>query len=229
MMENINNVNKDWLPFFNENMTELIEIINKVNYTNNSIFPNKEDIFKALFYFSPYDIKCVILGQDPYISSEIHNNVKVPQACGLSFSVPEFHKKIPPSLKNIYKELKLEYPDYMVPNHGSLERWVKDEKILLLNSALTVKECESNSHSHLWEKFTDKLIKWISEKNNSTIFLLMGNFAIKKSILVDAEKHKIFTCVHPSPLSASRGFFGSNVFIHINNYLVENKKQPILW
>ena len=125
-----------------------------------------------------------MLGQDPYISSEIHNNVKVPQACGLSFSVPEFHKKIPllnssftwvlglkldlcliyPSLKNIYKELKLEYPDYNVPNHGSLERGVKDEKILLLNSALTVKEGESNSHAHLWEKFTDKLIKWISEK-----------------------------------------------------------------
>lgn len=228
-MENINNINKDWLPFFDENMIELQEIINKLNYKKECIFPNKEDIFKALFYFSPHDIKCVILGQDPYISSEIHNNVKVPQACGLSFSVPEFHKKIPPSLKNIYKELKLEYPNYNIPNHGSLERWVKDEKILLLNSALTVKEGESNSHSHLWEKFTDKLIKWISEKNNSTIFLLMGNFAIKKSILVDEKKHKIFTCVHPSPLSASRGFFGSNVFININNYLVENKKEPILW
>jgi uracil-DNA glycosylase len=229
MMENINNINKDWLPFFDENMSELTEIINKVNYSNNSIFPNKQDIFKSLFYFSPYDIKCVILGQDPYISSEIHNNIKVPQACGLSFSVPEFHKKIPPSLKNIYKELKLEYPDYNIPNHGSLERWVKDEKILLLNSALTVKEGESNSHAHLWEKFTDKLIKWISEKNNSTIFLLMGNFAIKKSILVDAKKHKIFSCVHPSPLSASRGFFGSNIFININNYLIENKKEPINW
>ncbi len=132
-----------------------------------------------------------------------------------------------PSLKNIYKELKLEYPDYNIPNHGSLERWVKDEKILLLNSALTVKEGESNSHAH--EKFTDKLIKWISQKNNSIIFLLMGNFAIKKSFLVDESKHKIFTCVHPSPLSASRGFFGSNVFININNYLVENKKEPILW
>ncbi len=227
--ELLNRVNKDWLPFFDENMTELIDILSKIDYTKQCIFPNKEDIFKSLFYFSPYEIKCVILGQDPYISSEIHNTVKVPQACGLSFSVPKFHKKIPPSLQNIYKELKYEYPDYEVPKHGSLKRWVKNEKILLLNSALTVKEGESNSHASLWEKFTDKLIKWISEKNNNTIFLLMGSFAIKKSILVDTKKHKIFTCVHPSPLSASRGFFGSNIFININNYLIENKKEPINW
>jgi uracil-DNA glycosylase len=169
------------------------------------------------------------MGQDPYIGYEIINNIKIPQACGLSFSVPKSHKKIPPSLQNIFKEIKNCYPDYEIPKHGSLKRWVKKEKILLLNAALTVIEGKSNSHAELWTSFTDKLIKYISEKNNKTIFLLMGNFAIKKEYLIDTKKHKVFRTVHPSPLSANRGFFGCNIFKIINEYLIENNQEPINW
>ena len=113
-----------------------------------------------------------------------------PQACGLSFSVPRIHKKIPPSLQNIFKEIKNSYSDYQIPSNGCLKRWAKKEKILLLNSALTVIEGKSNSHAKLWSNFTDNLIKFISENNDRTIFLLMGNFAINKEKLIDNNKHK---------------------------------------
>ena len=154
------------------------------------------------------EIKLVILGQDPYIY-------------GLAFSIPKKHKKIPQSLKNIFKEIKNSYPDYIIPSNGSLLRWVKEEKILLLNSALTVIKGKSNSMMKIWQAYTDKLIKFISDTNNHTVFLLMGNFAISKSNLIDT-KHKIFTTKHPSPLSAHNGFFGSNVFKNINDYVDPN-------
>jgi len=227
-MEILSKVDKGWLPFFENNKNDLTEILSKIEF-NDLIYPNKEKIFKALFYFPPEEIKLFIMGQDPYIGYEINNNIKIPQACGLSFSVPKSHKKIPPSLQNIFKEIKNCYPDYEIPKHGSLKRWVKKEKILLLNTALTVIEAKSNSHAELWSSFTDKLIKYISEKNNKTIFLLMGNFAIKKEYLIDSNKHKIFKIVHPSPLSANRGFFGCNIFKIINDYLVENNLDPIIW
>ena len=171
----------------------------------------------------------MLLGQDPYINSEIIDKKKIPQACGLSFSVPKTHKKIPPSLQNIFKEIKNCYPGYIIPKDGSLIRWVKEENILLLNSALTVIEGKSNSHSLLWSDFTNKLIKFVSDKNEKTIFLLMGSFAINKSSLIDITKHKIFTCKHPSPLSAYKGFFGSNIFKKINDYLIENNIEIINW
>ena len=227
-MDILSKIDVGWLPFFEENKEQLDNILNKIDF-NNNIFPNKENIFKALFYFPPEDIKLFIMGQDPYIGYEIINDIKIPQACGLSFSVPKSHKKIPPSLQNIFKEIKNCYPDYEIPKHGSLKRWVKEEKILLLNSALTVIEGASNSHAKLWTDFTNKLIKFISDKNEKTIFLLMGNFAINKKNLINEEKHKIFTTVHPSPLSASRGFFGCNIFKNINDYLIENNKEPINW
>jgi uracil-DNA glycosylase len=227
-MNIIDKVNIGWLPFFDEHKEQLDKILNEINF-NDNIFPEKKNIFKALFYFPPEDIKLFIMGQDPYIGYEIINEIKIPQACGLSFSVPKSHKKIPPSLQNIFKEIKNCYPDYIIPKNGSLKRWVKKEKILLLNSALTVIEGKSNSHAKLWTDFTNKLIKFISDKNNKTIFLLMGNFAINKKNLIDENKHKIFTTVHPSPLSASRGFFGCNIFKNINDYLIENNKEPINW
>jgi uracil-DNA glycosylase len=223
----LDKVNSEWLPFFNDNKKELEDIMFKIDF-NKIVFPYKEDIFRALFYNSPSNIKLLILGQDPYINSEIIDGIKVPQACGLSFSVPPSHKKIPPSLKNIFKEIKNNYPEYIIPNNGDLSRWVTEENIMLLNSALTVVEGKSNSHAKIWINFTDKLIKYISLKNEGMIFLLMGNYAINKIKLIDS-KHKIFECVHPSPLSANRGFFGCNVFKKINEYLVENNKDPIKW
>jgi len=227
-MDIIAKVNIGWLPFFEENKEQLDKILDNIDF-NDNIFPKKKNIFKTLFYFPPEDVKLFIMGQDPYIGFEIINNIKVPQACGLSFSVPKSHKKIPPSLQNIFKEIKNCYSDYEIPKHGSLKKWVKKEKILLLNAALTVIEGLSNSHAELWKDFTNKLIKFISDKNDKTIFLLMGNFAINKKCLIDENKHKIFTTVHPSPLSASRGFFGCNIFKNINDYLIENGKEPIKW
>ena len=221
-------IHPEWLPFFEENIKEIEEIIEKVDYENNIVFPKKKKIFKTFFYSSPKEIKLVLLGQDPYINSENVNNKKVPQACGLSFSVPKTHK-VPPSLQNIYKEIKNCYPEYEIPKNGDLSRWVKEENILLLNSALTVLEGKSNSHANLWGSFTDKIIKYISKENDKTIFLLMGNFAINKAILVDMNKHKVFSCVHPSPLSASKGFFGCTVFKRINEYLISIQKEPINW
>lgn len=224
-------VHPGWNDFFNANSKELEYILNQVNKSGESsvIFPHPKQLFRTLFYFSPEDTKLVILGQDPYIGSEIHDNDKIPQACGFSFSVPKVHNLIPPSLKNIYKELANSHPDFIIPTHGFLKRWVRKENILLLNSALTVVEKKSNSHQDLWTGFTDKLIKYISDTSPNTIFLLMGNFAIGKSKLIDTDKHKIFTTVHPSPLSASRGFFGCNVFKKINDYLESQNTQPINW
>jgi uracil-DNA glycosylase len=138
---------------------------------------------------------------------------------GLSFSVPKNHRLIPPSLKNIFKEIKNSYPDYEIPKHGLLKKWAKREKILLLNSALSVQSGNSNSHALLWQDFTDKLINWFQKQNDKCIFLLMGNNAKSKANLIDSKKHKIFITIHPSPLSAHRGFFGCGVFKEINEYL----------
>ena len=217
----IKKINSGWYDFFNTHKDELINIFDQINQSSESniIFPNEQNLFRTLFYFPPEETKLVVLGQDPYIGFEIHDNIMVLQACGLSFSVPKIHKKVPPSLKNIYKEIKNCYPEFKIPNHGFLKRWVRKENILMLNSALTVIEKQSNSHQNIWCKFTDKLIKYISDKSPHTVFLLMGNFAISKSKLIDCNKHKIFTTIHPSPLSASNGFFGCGVFSKINEYL----------
>jgi len=228
----IKRVHPDWLIFFESNKDELILILNQVHKDitdGKTIFPLPKDLLRTFYYFGPKDTKLVILGQDPYINSEVCSGKTVPQACGMSFGVPKAHKKIPPSLKNIFKEIKNCYPEYKIPNHGFLKRWIKKEKILLLNSALTVIESKSNSHQHLWSNFTDKLIKYISDTSQNTVFLLMGNFAIVKSKLIDTDKHKIFTTVHPSPLSAHNGFFGCHVFLKINNYLAEKNILPIEW
>jgi len=231
----LKNIHNGWTPFFEENKKELEAIISKLDKIKDTktIFPYQDDIFRTLFYFPPEETKLVILGQDPYISSEIINNTIIPQATGLSFSVPNCHKKIPPSLKNIYKELKNCYPEIIIPNHGCLKNWVENEKIILLNSSLTVEEGKSNSHMKLWETFTDKLVKFISDKSPNTIFLLMGAFAINKiertSILQNNIGVAIFTTVHPSPLSAHRGFFGSMIFKKINDYMISRNITPIKW
>jgi uracil-DNA glycosylase len=219
-------IHPDWLPFITENKNELVDILNKINEkSKNEIIYPKRDLFRSLYYHSPKDIKLCILGQDCYINEE--NNI--PQAMGLCFSVPKSHKKIPPSLQNIFKEIKNSYPDYNIPSHGLLKRWARKENILLLNSALTVLKGKSNSHAQLWLKFTDKLIQWFSNNNNSCVFLLMGNYAKSKDKYIDINKHKIFYTVHPSPLSAYNGFLGSNIFKEINNYLELKNIKKIIW
>lgn len=222
----ISKIDKDWKGFFNDNKVELENILK--NTIQENIYPEKKNIFKIFKYLPPSEIKCVILGQDPYINHEIIKDKLIPQAEGLSFSVPKSHKKIPPSLKNIFKEIKNNYPDFEYKN-GNLKKWVKKEKIFLLNSALTVIPGKSNSHQKFWESFTDKIIEYISENNSNIVFILMGNNAKAKQSLIDKEKHIVITSVHPSPLSANRGFFGSQIFKIANDKLIEKKISPINW
>ena len=200
----------------------------KYENTDKRIFPNKENILETFKYFDLQDTKVVFLGQDPYINSIIENGIEIPQATGLAFSVPE-NFKLPPSLRNIFKELNNEFEDYEIPKNGSLIRWVKEENILLLNTALTVKKGLSNSHQKKWCNITDDVIKYISKNSNNVIFLLLGNNAKSKIKYIDQKKHKVISGVHPSPLSANRGFFGSNIFKKVNEELVKFGKSEIQW
>ena len=183
------------------------------------IFPIKNNIFKAFDYFNIEDTKIVIIGQDCYHGEG--------QAHGLCFSVPQ-NINIPPSLRNIYKELNNDI-NFGIPNHGNLTNWAK-QGILLLNSSLTVRESTPGSHIKLWEKYTDNIIKLISDKNNSIIFILWGNFAKKKKKLIDINKHYILEANHPSPLSANRGgWFGCKHFSKSNTILETINKKTIDW
>ena len=171
----------------------------KNEYTTKIIYPDKYNIFNALHYTSYKDVKVVILGQDPYHGPN--------QAHGLSFSVSP-GVKIPPSLLNIYKELNSDLGCY-IPNNGYLKKWA-DQGVLLLNTSLTVRAGEANSHKNKgWEIFTDKIISLINEKTDPVVFLLWGNNAINKKKLITNKQHLILSSTRPSPLSASRGFFGS--------------------
>jgi len=220
------NVHKKWNNFFEENEKILTEINNNIDYQNNVVLPKKEYIYKSFKYFSPSKCKLVILGQDPYPGSTKQNNKKIYYAEGLSFSVNKDIIKLPASLKNIFKELKNNYPDFTFKN-GSLLNWVKKEKIMLLNTSLTVIEGKPNSHSKLWSNFTDKVIQKL-DTESKCIFLLMGNNAKKKEKLI-INKERILTCVHPSPLSATRGFFDSNIFINVNQKLKDYSIKEIKW
>lgn len=221
-----------WKEIFeSENGIETINFLkSKIDkYVNNFYFlPKVENILNAFKYFDLKDTKLVLLGQDPYINTEVISGEEISQAMGLSFSVPN-NIKIPPSLRNIFKEIKNCYPNFEIPNHGNLIRWVKEENILLLNSALTVKKGISNSHQKKWEQLTDKVIKYISDNSKGVIFLLLGNNAKNKAKLINDNNHYIINGVHPSPLSASRGFFGSNIFLEVNNILIKDKKNEINW
>ena len=184
-----------------------------------TIFPTGSMIFNA-FNQTPYhQVKVVILGQDPYHQPG--------QAMGLSFSV-KAGCKIPPSLVNIYKELNKDI-GMPIPTTGDLTHWAK-QGVLLLNSVLTVRADEPASHSKIgWIDFTDEVIKIISNQKKEVVFLLWGNFAQQKQILIDATKHKILKAAHPSPLSAHNGFFGCKHFSSTNQYLTEKNKNPIDW
>lgn len=188
-------------------------------YRTRTIYPDMHDIFNALHYTSYKDVKVVILGQDPYHGPN--------QAYGLSFSVKP-GVRIPPSLINIYKELKDDLGCY-IPNNGTLTKWAK-EGVLLLNTSLTVRAGEANSHSKIgWEIFTDHIIKLLNKREDPIVFILWGNNAIKKREFITNPKHYIITSVHPSPLSASRGFFGSKPFSKTNKFLESIGKKPIDW
>ena len=221
---------KMWLDILKE--SEIIDFLEKkykkYNLTKNKIFPNRENILETFKYFDLQETKLVFLGQDPYIGSKIENGIEIPQATGLAFSVPDGFKH-PPSLKNIFKEISNEYPDYKIPKSGNLERWVKEEKILLLNTALTVKKGMSNSHQKNWNKITNNVISFISKNCDCVVFLLLGNNAKSKIKLIDKKKHKIITGIHPSPLSANKGFFGSDLFKNVNNELIKLNKNEIIW
>lgn len=183
------------------------------------VFPPGKLIFNA-FDHTPFDrVKVVLLGQDPYHGAG--------QAHGLCFSVPEGVPK-PPSLVNILKELKSDL-GYDEPLHGNLTKWA-DQGVLLLNATLTVRENQAGSHqNHGWETFTDAAIKQLSERREGLIFILWGNYAIAKKALIDTSRHAILSSVHPSPLSAHRGFFGCRHFSQVNNLLRQHGVEEIDW
>jgi len=185
-----------------------------------TVYPKGADIFNALNH-TPFDkVKVVILGQDPYHGTG--------QAHGLSFSVQK-GVAVPPSLKNIYKELADDIPGFSIPAHGNLTQWA-DEGVLLLNATLTVKAHEAGSHQGKgWETFTDKIITELSEKRTGLIFLLWGRYAQNKAALIDKTKHTIIAAAHPSPFSAYNGFLGSKPFSRANAKLIELGQEPINW
>ncbi len=191
----------------------------KNEYNSKVIYPNMYDLFNALHFTSYEDTKVVILGQDPYHGSK--------QAHGLSFSVNP-GVKTPPSLVNIYKELHDDLGCY-IPNNGYLKKWA-DQGVLLLNTVLSVRAGEANSHRNKgWEQFTNRVIEVLNQKETPIVFILWGNNAISKTSLITNPKHFIIKSVHPSPLSASRGFFGSKPFSKANEFLISTNQKPIDW
>ena len=212
--------------------SELEKFINHKfqNYNNRkvNIYPPKELVFNA-FNLVPIDkIKVVIIGQDPYI--------RINEAMGLSFSVPK-NVHVPPSLKNIYKELISDSQlNFENPGHGDLTQWAS-QGVFMLNASLTVLEGKSNSHAKYWQPFTDNFISYLSENYYNIVFCLWGNFAkTKEKFINNSEYHHIIKTAHPSPLSiahegsiSEKKWFGNHQFSKINDYLIKNKKEPINW
>lgn len=199
---------------------QIMDAVKQARAAGEVIYPPEADVFNAFRYTEFNQLKVVILGQDPYHGPN--------QAHGLSFSVRP-GVPVPPSLKNMYKELALEYPDFVVPQHGYLESWAR-QGVLLLNTVLTVIANQPNSHRHLgWETFTDNVIKAISQHAEPVVFLLWGSHAIKKQQLIDKSRHHVLTAPHPSPLSAHRGFLGCGHFASANQLLLQMGKTPIDW
>jgi uracil-DNA glycosylase len=216
-------IEQSWRPYLEAEfekpyMQELLEFLKKEKAEGKAIYPSEDKIFEA-FRLTPLNkVKVVILGQDPYHGKG--------QAHGLCFSVQK-DIKIPPSLVNIYKELKSDL-GIEPPAHGHLESWAK-QGVLLLNTVLTVEDSKAGSHHQKgWEKFTDKVIEVLNTQKN-LIFILWGSPAQKKAAKVDETKHLILKSVHPSPLSVYRGFSGSKPFSQTNAYLKKNNLGEIDW
>lgn len=216
-------VTNDWQPILEKaaeqsSYHQLREFL-KEEYATQTVYPQMDDLWTA-FEWTPYnDVKVVILGQDPYHGEN--------QAHGLAFSVQP-GVKVPPSLRNMYKELETDLGLSPV-KHGYLEKWAK-EGVLLLNAVLTVRKGEAYSHRNKgWEEFTQQVIQALNEREKPMVFILWGNAAKKKRTMIDETKHKVLTSVHPSPLSANRGFFGSRPFSRTNEALKEMAQEPIDW
>jgi uracil-DNA glycosylase len=206
--------------FSKDYMVSLKKYLTKEKEAGHKIYPKGSDIFNAFNTTKFDDVEVVILGQDPYHGPS--------QAHGLSFSVQK-GIALPPSLRNIYKELSTDIPGFVTPNHGDLTEWAK-QGVLLLNASLTVRAGEASSHQKIgWEIFTDKVIQTISDKKTGIVFILWGAFAQAKAELIDTKKHHIIKSPHPSPFSADRGFFGSKPFSKTNEILIKEGKKPIDW
>ena len=209
-----------WYDFLKEELEsdEFKALIRNVKneYNNKIIYPKYKDIFKAFKLCNIDDVKVVIIGQDPYHGEN--------EATGLAFSVKD-NIKTPPSLRNIFIELN---DDLKInKTNNSLDNWAK-QGVFLINSVLTVEKDKPGSHKFLnWERFTDYVIKVISDKKENIVFILLGNYARSKKPLIDEKKHLIIETTHPSPFSVHRGFFGSKIFSRTNNYLKEKNKNTI--
>lgn len=185
-----------------------------------TVYPPPQDVFTWSTYCHIEDTQVVILGQDPYHGPS--------QAHGLCFSVAR-GVAVPPSLVNIYKELKMDVPGFEPPKHGHLSTWA-EQGVLLLNACLTVRAKEANSHRQRgWEKFTDSVVHWIDKNLTGVVFLLWGKPAQEKGSAINPKKHLVLRCAHPSPFSADKGFFGCRHFSKTNSYLKEHGKRPIDW
>lgn len=204
--------------FKSENYLKIREFL-KTEYSTRDIYPSMYDIFNA-FKFTPYsNVKAVILGQDPYHEPG--------QAHGLCFSVQD-GVKLPPSLVNIYKEIKSDL-GITEPDNGNLTKWAK-QGVLLLNTSLTVRRGAANSHKDCgWTQFTDEVIKKLAAREKPMVFILWGANARSKKAFIEGKRHLILESAHPSPLSCYNGFFGSRPFSKTNDFLVANGETPIDW
>ncbi|NEN75210.1 uracil-DNA glycosylase [Pelistega sp. NLN82] len=213
-----------WREAIGEEKTKdyFIQVMQRVKQAREryTIYPPESDVFNAFRLTEFNQVKVVILGQDPY-----HG---VGQAHGLAFSVRE-GIDIPPSLKNIYKELEDDIPHFHLPTHGCLSKWA-EQGVLLLNAVLTVQAGQANAHAGWgWETFTDNVIKVLNEEREGLVFILWGSYAQRKGAFINTQKHLVLRSAHPSPLSAYRGFFGSKPFSKTNDYLLAQGKTPIDW
>ena len=216
----------NWSSFLNHElnqsyMQQTLEYVANKRAEGIAVYPPESQVFSAFDATPLSDIKVVILGQDPYHGEG--------QAHGLCFSVLPEVKKLPPSLKNIYKELVTDINGFITPEHGYLQSWA-DQGVFLLNTVLTVEQGQAHSHKHLgWEQFTDKVIAHINEHCQGVVFILWGAHAQKKGKSIDRQRHHILAGPHPSPLSAHRGFFGCQHFSKTNELLIAQEAQPINW
>ena len=216
---------KSWESIINderdkEYFQSVLAFVEQQRNSGKTIYPPQEQVFSA-FNMTPFEsVRVVILGQDPYHGAK--------QAHGLAFSVLP-GVKIPPSLRNMYKELAQDIEGFEIPSHGYLDTWAS-QGVLMLNTVLTVEEAKAHSHAKCgWETFTDAIIAELNQRSEPIIFLLWGAHAQKKGQAIDADKHHVLVAPHPSPLSARRGFFGCQHFSMTNELLSSINQQPIDW
>lgn len=228
-----------WDDIVNTHSDRVIQIEKEINLISNdsekSIYPKSEHVFSALNKTSLNEVSVVILGQDPYHKSELVDGEKVPQAMGLSFSAPR-GVKIPRSLNNIYKELERTIPNFKKPEHGDLSKW--SDRVLMLNSVLTVNDSEPNSHKKVgWEHITKDILNLLSNRNKPIVFLSWGRFAHDLTKEFEDTHHLVIKTSHPSPLGARKAsktgefdaFLGSDCFLKANEFLKKNNIKEVDW